>query len=275
MLKGSKPLLGSAPSAPLRFAFGASSSSFSSPAAAPSSLSLRIPMPTNPDIPAAVPFSRDTYSGSKLSAFGTGLGNSGPSPVRAATSSSSCLCFSIHSLIRSTAFECRRRRPDRSRMESMLVVFFPRPFCPRSRAPKPPFPPNRRNRTRTTQGRPALMASRNREAHRSSSRSFSRKSSLKSSSSCSSSSSLPPSSSESSASPKTAARKARRTLTATSAMPQDKIPAAMGTNLGFSLGTCAMTPSAIVATCALGPSSAKGGAAVMAKQLRVEPMAGR
>mmetsp|Transcript_89575 Transcript_89575/g.252465 ORF Transcript_89575/g.252465 Transcript_89575/m.252465 type:complete len:327 (+) Transcript_89575:406-1386(+) len=159
----------------------------STEAASSSSINLRKPSLTKFGRSAATRFNLFTYSGSKVSATPGAFGSSGPSPVISFTSSSSAFFFSIHSLIRSTALECRIRRPVRSRLASKLVVFFPLPFWPRSNAPKPPLPPSNRKRSLSVHGAPAPKAFKNAVAERSSSRSRSRKSSRKSSPSTSSS----------------------------------------------------------------------------------------
>mmetsp|Transcript_84798 Transcript_84798/g.133964 ORF Transcript_84798/g.133964 Transcript_84798/m.133964 type:complete len:204 (-) Transcript_84798:146-757(-) len=109
----------------------------------------RMPSETTAGLSAELRFNFLINSGSKLSDAGTGFGNSGPSPDIMLTNSSSRCFFSIHSLMRSTAYECRKRRPVRSRIASKFLVFLPLPPCFFSNAPKPPFPPSNRKITRT------------------------------------------------------------------------------------------------------------------------------
>mmetsp|Transcript_39961 Transcript_39961/g.70301 ORF Transcript_39961/g.70301 Transcript_39961/m.70301 type:complete len:241 (-) Transcript_39961:128-850(-) len=110
----------------------------------------RMPAATTEGRSAELRFNFRTNSGSKLSDSGAAFGSSGPSPAIRFTRSSSACFFSIQFLMRSTAIECRRRWPERSRMASRLVVFLPLFACFRRRAPKPPLPPSNLKRTRTT-----------------------------------------------------------------------------------------------------------------------------
>mmetsp|Transcript_70690 Transcript_70690/g.199548 ORF Transcript_70690/g.199548 Transcript_70690/m.199548 type:complete len:212 (+) Transcript_70690:913-1548(+) len=188
-----------------------------------------MPARTNPGWAADVRFILSMKAGSKLSDAGVGLGISGPSPVSILTSSSSCFFFSIHSLMRSTALECRRRRPDKSRMASKFVVFLPRP-CFRNKAPKPPLPPSKRKRTRMKHGCPKLRALRKAgTVSSSSSRSLSWKRTRMSVS----------------ASQPNAEQSSSRSLSPTSSTSHDSSSSGNGTNFGFSFGTRTMTPGAM------------------------------